>query len=145
MTRQFRRALILVLVAAPALGVAACGTKDISLAKNDANYHGAELFQTRCGACHTISVAGTEGSATNVRTREYKDGPNFNQRKEDVQDVLYAIRNGGFSTGPMPQDILVGKDAEEVAKFVAKYSGSQVGRATEGQQGGPTQSNSGGP
>jgi hypothetical protein len=89
-------------------------------------------------------VAGTEGSATNVRTRENKDGPNFNQRKEDVQDVLYAIRNGGFSTGPMPQDILVGKDAEEVAKFVAKYSGKQAAQATQGQQGGPTQSNSGG-
>jgi mono/diheme cytochrome c family protein len=144
MTRQLRRALILALAAAPALGATACGSEDISVAKNDPNYRGAELFQARCGACHTLDVAGTEGSATNVRTRENKDGPNFNQRKESVQDVLYAIRNGGFSTGPMPQDILVGQDAEQVAKFVAKYSGKQAGQATQGQQGGPTQSNSGG-
>ena len=127
MTRPFRRALILALVVAPALGAAACGTEDVSVPKQPANvYHGAELFHQRCGACHTLDVAGTQGSATNVRTRENKDGPNFNQRKEDVDDVLYAIRNGGFSTGPMPQDILVGQDAQDVAEFVAKYSGKQA-------------------
>jgi mono/diheme cytochrome c family protein len=144
MTRTLRRALILPLLAVPALALGACGTEDISLAKSDPNYRGAEIFQQRCGGCHTLDVAGTQGSATNVRTRENKDGPNFNQRKEQVDDVLYAIRNGGFSSGPMPQDIVVGKDAEEVAKFVAANSGQKSGQATQGQQGGPTQSNSGG-
>ena len=107
----------------PALALGACGSQDISLAKSDPNYRGAQLFQERCSGCHTLDVAGTQGSATNVRTRENKDGPNFNQRKEQVDDVLYAIRNGGFSSGPMPQNIVVGKDAEEVAKFVAANSG----------------------
>ena len=37
--------------------------------------------------------------------------------------MLYAIENGGFSSGPMPQDIVVGEEAEKVADFVAKYSG----------------------
>jgi mono/diheme cytochrome c family protein len=144
MTRSLRRALILAAVAVPALALGACGTQGISLAKSDPNYRGAEIFQQHCGGCHTLAVAGTEGSATNVRTRENKDGPNFNQRKEDVTDVLYAIRNGGFSSGPMPQDIVVGQEAEEVAKFVAANSGKQSGQATQGQQGGPTQSTSGG-
>src|SRR4051794_38981937 len=145
MTRLPRRALILALVAVPALALGACGSEEVSVPKTDASvYRGAELFHARCGACHTLDVAGTQGSATNVRTRENKDGPNFNQRKEDVNDVLYAIRNGGFSSGPMPQDILVGQDAEDVAKFVAKYSGKQADEATQGQQGGPTQTNSGG-
>jgi mono/diheme cytochrome c family protein len=110
-------------LAAVALSLGACGTKGIQLAENDPNFRGAELFQQRCSGCHTISVAGTEGSSTNVRTRENKDGPNFDQRVESVQDVLYAIRNGGFSSGPMPQNIVVGKDAEAVAKFVADNSG----------------------
>jgi mono/diheme cytochrome c family protein len=144
MTRSLRRALVLALLAVPALALGACGTEDISLAKSDPNYRGAQLFQERCSGCHTLSVAGTQGSATNVRTRENKDGPNFNQRKEDVEDVLYAIRNGGFSSGPMPQDIVVGKDAEEVAKFVAANSSSGAGEATGGQQGGATQQGSGG-
>jgi mono/diheme cytochrome c family protein len=144
MTRLLRRALVLALLAVPALALGACGTEGISVAKSNPNYRGAEIFHQRCGACHTLDVAGTQGSATNVRTREYKDGPNFNQRKEDVNDVLYAIRNGGFSSGPMPQDIVVGSDAEQVAKFVAAYSGKQAAQATQGQQGGPTQSSSGG-
>ena len=54
-------------------------------------------------------MAGTQGSATNVRTREYKDGPNFDQRKVTENCALYAIRNGGFSSGPMPQNIVVGR------------------------------------
>ena len=44
--------------------------------------------------------------------QERKDGPNFNQRKEQYEDVLYAIQNGGFSSGPMPQNIVVGDEAE---------------------------------
>jgi mono/diheme cytochrome c family protein len=144
MTRSLRRALLLPALALPALALPACGSEDISLAKSDPNYRGAQIFQQRCAGCHTLDVAGTQGSATNVRTRENKDGPNFNQRKESVEDVLYAIRNGGFSSGPMPQDIVVGKDAEQVAKFVAANSGKEAGTATQGQQGGPTQTGSGG-
>jgi mono/diheme cytochrome c family protein len=144
MTRSLRRVLMLPLLAVPALALGACGTEDISLAKSSPNYRGAEIFQQRCSGCHTLSVAGTQGSATNVRTRENKDGPNFNQRKENVDDVLYAIRNGGFSSGPMPQNIVVGQDAQQVAEFVAKYSGQKAGKATQGEQGGPTQSGSGG-
>ena len=69
-----------------------------------------------------LQAAGTQGSATNVRTREYKDGPNFDQRHETVNCVLYAIRNGGFSGGPMPQNIVTGADAQAVAEFVAENS-----------------------
>jgi hypothetical protein len=72
-----------------------------------------------------LKKAGTQGSAVKPQTREYKDGPNFDQRKEEKNQILYAIRNGGFSSGPMPQDIVVGKDAEKVADFIAKYSGDE--------------------
>jgi hypothetical protein len=57
-----------------------------------------------------------------VRTREYKDGPNFDQRHETVNCVLFAIRNGGFSGGPMPQNIVTGPEAQAVAQFVAENS-----------------------
>jgi mono/diheme cytochrome c family protein len=100
-----------------------CGTKDIELASSDPNYQGASLFVEHCSGCHTFSVAGTEGSAYKVSTSEYKDGPNFNQRKESESDVIYAIENGGFSSGPMPQNIVTGEDAKKIAAFIAKYSG----------------------
>src|SRR5256885_12655765 len=56
-----------------------------------------QLFYSHCSGCHTLDPAGTQGSATKVRDRERVDGPNFNQRKETYDQVLYAIRNGGFS------------------------------------------------
>ena len=55
-----------------------------------------------------------------MRTREYKDGPNFDQRNETENCVLYAIRNGGFSSGPMPQNIVTGAEAEALAEFVSE-------------------------
>jgi mono/diheme cytochrome c family protein len=114
----------LALLALPALAaVVACGSQDIQLAKDDPNYRGAELFVERCGGCHSLEAAGTQGSAVEANKREYKDGPNFDQRKEEKDQVLYAIRNGGFSSGPMPQNIAVGEDAEAIAEFLAKYSG----------------------
>ena len=114
------------LVALSAVAIGACGEQGIQLAEDDPNYEGAELFQQNCAGCHTLSVAGTEGSATSPNDREYVDGPNFDQRKVDKDQVLYAIANGGFSSGPMPQDILVGEDAEKVAEFLAANSGSKV-------------------
>jgi len=108
---------------AAALAFAGCGTASIELPKSDPDYEGAALFVEHCSGCHTFSAAGTEGSATKVKTRENKDGPNFNQRKETKEDVLYAIENGGFSSGPMPQNIVTGDDAEKIAEFIAKYSG----------------------
>ena len=123
--RLMRRPLLLLALPAVAAVVVACGTEDLELAKSDPNYRGAELFVERCSGCHTLKVAGTQGSAVKANKREYKDGPNFDQRKETKESVLYAIRNGGFSSGPMPQNIVVGEDAEAVADFIAKYSGTE--------------------
>ena len=85
--------------------------------------HGAQLFSDRCSGCHTLAVVGAQGTTLNVRERERVDGPNFNTRNETPDNVLYAIRNGGFSGAIMPENIVVGKDAEDVAAFLAKYAG----------------------
>ena len=132
---RFRRLLLLLpVLCAMAVGLGACGSKGVELAKDDPNYEGAELFAAHCSGCHTLSAAGTEGSATKVSSRERKDGPNFDQRKEDEADVLYAIENGGFSSGPMPQNILTGEDAKKVAAFVAAVSGSKASSPPSPQQ-----------
>jgi mono/diheme cytochrome c family protein len=123
MTRARRLLLLAAALGAASGGVVACGEESIDVASDQRN--AAALFNERCSGCHTLAAAGTQGSATNVRTREYKDGPNFDQRKETKNCILYAIRNGGFSSGPMPQDIVTGQEAEELADFLAKYSGSK--------------------
>ena len=121
-----RRLLIAAACVAAALALGACGEQGIALSENDPNYEGARLFDENCAGCHTLTIAGAEGSATKVQSRERKDGPNFDDRKEDVDSVLYAIRNGGFSSSPMPQNLVTGDDAQKVAEFVAKYSGSNA-------------------
>jgi mono/diheme cytochrome c family protein len=122
---RLARRLLAIAVAAAALGAGACGEQGIQLAKDDPNYEGAKIFEQSCSGCHSLEAAGTQGSAFDPNDREYVDGPNFDTRVEDVEQVLYAIRNGGFSSGPMPQDILVGEEAEKVAEFIAEYSGKE--------------------
>jgi mono/diheme cytochrome c family protein len=114
---------VLLVIAAATVG--GCGSEGLELAsnENDDIRRGAELFTERCAGCHTLKAAGAQGSAQKANDTEYKDGPNFDVRKEAYDDVLYAIRNGGFSSGPMPQNIVVGQDAEDVARFLEKYSG----------------------
>ena len=129
MTRPSLRMLLSLAVVGAALLASGCGTTGVEVASNDPTYEGAKIFQQHCSGCHTLDAAGTQGSTTNPNDREYVDGPNFNQRKEEKDQILYAIQNGGFSSGPMPQDIVVGDEAEKVADFVAKYSGKD--RAAE--------------
>jgi mono/diheme cytochrome c family protein len=130
-----RRVLIAVFAIAAAGSLSACGSQGISVAKNDSTYRGAQLFSERCSGCHTLDKVGAEGSATKVRDRERVDGPNFNVRKEQVDQVLYAIRNGGFSGAIMPENIVVGKDAQAVAEFLAKYSGLKAPKSSSSSSG----------
>ena len=81
------------------------------------------LFATHCSGCHTLTAAGTQGSGNRG---ERTQGPSLNQRTETYHDALFAIQNGGFSGAIMPQNIVVGKEAEEVARFVAKYAGEEA-------------------
>ena len=130
-----RRPVSVLLLITAALAATACGTQKISVPRGASGssqgglYHGAYLFSTRCSGCHTLSYAGTHGSAQNVRTAQANNGPNFNVRCErPAARVLYAIENGGFSGAIMPQNVVVGQDAIDVAKFVATYAGRQAPR-----------------
>lgn len=127
-----RAAFSFACVLAAAAVVTACGEERIELnAKQGDNAsvrRGALLFVSRCSGCHTLSAAATEGSATGIKYQERTDGPNFDQRPETVEQVLYAIRNGGFSGAIMPQNIVVGQQAIDVAEFVARYAGTKARR-----------------
>ena len=122
------KVLLMMIAAIAVAGVAAgCGTEKVQVAQTNPNYTGAELFSQRCSGCHTLAAAATHGSAANARSAEYVNGPNFNVRCERPADrVLYAIKNGGFSGAIMPQNIVVGQQAIDVAKFVATYAGGQA-------------------
>lgn len=123
--RGVRPVWITALVAAAAFGLVACGfgKEGISVSKDDPNYNGSVLFATRCSGCHTLTAVGAQGTGNRG---ERTQGPNLNQRTETYATSLYAIRNGGFSGAIMPQNIVVGDEAEQVARFVAKYAGQDA-------------------
>jgi mono/diheme cytochrome c family protein len=113
---RLRLASVVLILAALAVSGAACGSEGVQVKD-----HGADLFAERCAGCHTLKAAGTHGSVG-----ERISGPNLDFRRETKDTVLFAIRNGGFSGAFMPQNVVVGKDAEAVAEFVAKYAGTKA-------------------
>jgi mono/diheme cytochrome c family protein len=122
------RPLAIVLALAAAL-LAACGG-EIEVPEDDRTAHrGAVLFNERCSGCHSLEAANAYGSKPEGQLQggERTNGPNFNVRKESRDDVLFAIRNGGFSGAIMPANIVVGEDAEAVADFLSEYSGKESG------------------
>jgi mono/diheme cytochrome c family protein len=119
------RAPLALTAAVAALFLAACGSEGIQVSSDEPDYVGAQLFSQRCSGCHTLKAAGAQGSAN----REFRNqGPNLDQRVETPEDVLFAIRNGGFSGAIMPQNIVVGDDAQVLADFVSEHAGSEVDR-----------------
>jgi mono/diheme cytochrome c family protein len=134
-----RRGLVAACAAAAAL--AGCGQQEIEVPTKDAMVRkGAVLFNERCSGCHTLEAANARGSAQEgvVGKSERTDGPNFNIRKENRDDVLFAIRNGGFSGAIMPANIVVGRDAEAVALFVERYAGQKAPPTSGVRSGSPT-------
>jgi mono/diheme cytochrome c family protein len=70
---------------------------------------GRALFVENCGSCHTLGAAGTTGQI----------GPNLDEAQVDEADVRRAIEIGGRGSGNMPPNLVTGRDAEDVAAFVA--------------------------
>jgi mono/diheme cytochrome c family protein len=120
-----RGVLVLIAVAAATAVLAACGSEGVDVGDDASQdvHEGAELFSERCSGCHTLKAAGTQGTGNRSQRAQ---GPNLDQRKESYEDVIFAIANGGFSGAIMPQNIVVGEDAEKVARFVEEYSGGDV-------------------
>jgi mono/diheme cytochrome c family protein len=130
------RPLLIIGMVAAALGLSACGFGEEGISVSDENREGAVLFADHCAGCHTLSAAGAQGSGNRG---ERTQGPNLDQRVETYDDALFAIQNGGFSGAIMPQNIVVGEEAEEVAKFVAKYAGSEAEEAPRPGESGETE------
>ena len=88
---------------------------------------GRELFGAHCGVCHTLYAANAIG----------KVGPNLNLLKPPASLVLHTINNGCLPNasgataseiclgqGVMPAQVVTGRDAQDVADFVAAATGS---------------------
>ena len=80
----------------------------------DAEQRGRGLFAARCGQCHTLEAANTVAQV----------GPNLDQLRPPKELVLDALANGrARGSGQMSANIYTGRDADDVASFVAKAVG----------------------
>jgi mono/diheme cytochrome c family protein len=72
------------------------------------------LFGQHCATCHTLAAANATG----------KVGPNLDVLQPPKALVLNTIENGlSVGAGTMPQGLVVGKDANDVANFVSTVAG----------------------
>ena len=108
-----------------ALG-AGCGQTGV--AKGGDLGQGKQLFVQRCGGCHRLQDAGTQGQQgpdldgafAGVRQQHFREST----IKQVVYDQIY------HAAAPMPQKLVTGADAASVAAYVASVAGS--GSAKEG-------------
>jgi mono/diheme cytochrome c family protein len=141
-----RRAFLWGALASAALLTAGCGTGGLQAGAADKE-HGKQLFVEKCGSCHTLADAGTQG----------KIGPNLDDAfvapreqgfaessiRNVVHDqILFPVTNpSGVDVGKngvenkvtgMPAKLVTGDDANDVAAYVASVAGLPAGGATTG-------------
>jgi cytochrome c551 len=88
---------------------------------------GRELFGEHCGVCHTLAASNSVG----------KVGPNLDLVRPSATLVLHTINNGCLPNAPtgspetclgygvMPSDVVTGRQAQQVASFVARVAGNE--------------------
>ena len=104
------RAVAAVFTLAAALLTAGCGTGGI--VKGGDQTKGKQLFQAKCGGCHTLKAAGTNGTV----------GPNLDEAKPPKSLVVQRVTNG---KGAMPsfKDRLSKQQIDAVATYVSSAAG----------------------
>ena len=90
--------------------IARAGISDLSPSEE----RGRELFAKYCILCHSLSASNAVAEV----------GPNLDELRPTKALVLDAINNGrARGNGAMARDLVVGRDAEDVANYVAAAVG----------------------
>jgi len=92
-----------------------------------ADKRGRDLFGEHCGVCHTLAAASADG----------KVGPNLDMLQPATSLIIHTLAYGCLQApssgssqtclgqGNMPARIVQGRDATDVADFVAKVAGKE--------------------
>lgn len=92
-------------------GVGALRSVDMTASEE----RGKNLFIQTCASCHSLAAVNARGVT----------GPSLDQIGEVTPErIVNAIENGGTDRGLMPANLLEGRDARDVAEYVAKVAGS---------------------
>jgi cbb3-type cytochrome c oxidase subunit III len=127
-------------IAASALLAAGCGTGGVATGQADVQ-SGQKLFQQNCASCHTLAAANAHGTIGPSLDAAFAADRAQSFKESSIENVvLDQIRLGSgpvsSATDPtkaeptMPADIVTGKDAVDVAAYVASVAGQN---GAEGQ------------
>lgn len=132
-----------------AFTLAACGTGGLASGPVDKE-HGRKLFSEKCAGCHSLAAAGAQGTLgpnlDDAFAQARADGFKESAILEIVYDQIklpgqYATKsnNPDYLKVNMPPNLVKGKDAADVAAYVAANAGiqgfaeSQVITGTDGK------------
>jgi mono/diheme cytochrome c family protein len=123
-----RRALLGVALLLAVLG-GGCGTG--GLAAEGSASQGQPLFNEKCGGCHTLRAAGTQGqigpNLDDAFAQAREDGVGESTIREVVRrQIQYpAPADVSVAVPPMPKNLVEGDDADSVATYVASVAANE--------------------
>jgi plastocyanin len=107
---------------------AACGSEDPN---NVAGEPGKQLFVQKCGSCHVLEDAKTQGVVGPNLDAALKESLEAGMKRSTIEGVVR--RQISVPLGEMPANLVKGKDADAVAAYVADAVARDAGKKTDGQ------------
>ncbi len=111
-------------------GIAAgCRTSTAAPITGGFEDRGRQLFNAKCGTCHTMAQAGSQGNQGPNLDDAFKAAREAGMTEETVKGIVrYMIQHprptvDGYPGVSMPANIVSGNDLEDVAAYVARYAG----------------------
>jgi mono/diheme cytochrome c family protein len=108
-----RNTAVPLLVAALALSLAACGRDEDDLS------NGKALFTERCGSCHILGRAGTQGRTGPSLDAAFRAALAGGMNRQTVQGIVHDQILHPRKSSAMPAGLVEGEDASDVAAYVA--------------------------
>jgi len=109
--------LVAALVALAIVALTACGREEDDLS------NGKALFVQKCGTCHELSRAGTQGQTGPSLDAAFRAALQKGFSRETIDGVVHRqianVRRGSA----MPVNLVTGQDAKDVAAYVAFATG----------------------
>jgi sulfur oxidation c-type cytochrome SoxX len=107
-----RSLLATLLVAAAVLSLAACGRDEPDLS------NGKALFTERCGSCHILGRAGTQGTTGPDLDAAFRSALADGMDRETVEGIVHDQILNPRKNSAMPAELVTGDDARDVAAYV---------------------------
>src|SRR5215213_7709666 len=120
-----RRAALAALAVATAALVSGCGAVDHLSASEGDPSNGKTLFSQKCASCHVLADANAKGTIGPSLDAAFASVLRQQFDESTIRDVVRG--QIAYPEEPMPAELVVGEDADDVAAYVGKCGGGEEG------------------